>query len=92
MSEGFDLYVIALIASVTALFVVYFWHVFREMRLYLGGISAFIDSRAARQRAALEREALYGRPSVLRRAGQFACITLLVALCAYLVIRKFNLI
>lgn len=92
MSEGLDLYAIALIVGVAALFGTYFWHVIREMFRYLIGLSAYLDNRAARQRAALEHEGLNGPVTALRRAGQVVSISLLVALCAYLAFRKFSLI
>ena len=91
MSDSLDLYAIFLAVIVTALFVAWFWHVFREMRLYPAGIWRFLDGRATRQRTQLLAEAQSGSPSTLRRAAQSLTLTVLAALLALLFIRKFEL-
>lgn len=92
MSEGFDLYAIFLAVAVAALFGGWFWQVSREMRFYFAGLWRFLDSRAARQRAELEREAMFGPPSSLRRVAQGVMLAGLAACCALLLAHKFELI
>ena len=84
MAGGFDLYGYALAAGVLALFVWYFWHVGASMLKGARVLNAYFDDRAARQRAALDHEALHGPPPLWLKAARVAAIGSLVAVLAVL--------
>ncbi len=85
MNSSLELPTIALIIAVAALFAWYFWHVAKSI---VGGtktVSDFLDGRAARQRAELEREAKFGPYPLWYRAAQKIIIAVLFVGSAWLV-------
>ena len=85
MSNIVDLPVLALIIAVVALFAWYFWHVARSIISGTKAVSEIMDSRAARQRAELEREAKFGPYPLWYRAAQKVIIAVLFVGSAWLV-------
>ena len=85
MDGNLDLPTAALIIAVAALFIWYFWHTATSM--IKGGkvLSAYLDSRAQRQRLELEREAKFGRYPLWYRAAQKLVLAILFSGSAYYV-------
>lgn len=85
MSDSIDFADWALIISVAALFVWYFWHVATSLISGARRISEITDGAAARQRAELEYEAKFGPRPLWYRAMQKLVLTALFGLSAWLV-------
>ena len=85
MSNIVDLPFLALLIAVVALFVWYFWHVAKTMVSSTKTVSDFLDGRATRQRAELEREAKFGPHPLWYRAAQKVIIAVLFVGSAWLV-------
>lgn len=79
MNASIDIYGLLIAAFVVALFGWFFWHTAKGMFGYGRQISEFLDSSAKRQRAALEREAKFGRLPLWYRVGQIVSLGTLVA-------------
>jgi hypothetical protein len=76
-----DFSTIALALAVTALLVWYFWHSATSMIEYIRLLRAWIETRATRQRAAIEREIRFGPVPLWKRIGQVLSLGVLI-LCA----------
>ena len=85
MSEGIDIKGWALIISMAALFLWYFWHVASSMISGGRRIAEIADGAAERQRAELEYEAKYGPRPLWYRAMQKLIIAVLIVGSGWLI-------
>ncbi|MGE0846383.1 MAG: hypothetical protein AB7L41_08935 [Flavobacteriaceae bacterium] len=83
MVAGFDLYAALLALGVIALFGLFFWLVAVRIVGDLRRLVAWRDGAAARQRAAIEREAVEGPTPLWLKAIRFLLIAALVAILGY---------
>ena len=87
MDSGLDLPTVALIITVAALFIWYFWHVATSMIKSGKALSDYLDSRADRHRLELEREARFGRYPLWYRAAQKLILAVLFAGVAFYMLK-----
>jgi uncharacterized ion transporter superfamily protein YfcC len=84
MESSIDLPTIALLVSVIALFVWFFWHTAYSMIKSAKNIAAIVDSSAARERLELEHEAKFGPRPLWYRAAQKIVLAVLFTGAAWL--------
>ncbi len=82
MAAGVDTATLLLAAVVLALVGLYFWHVGASMTKGIRAFNAILDSRAARERAALEHEAIHGPAPLWLKAVRAVLLTCLFGLLA----------
>ncbi len=85
MSGAPDFYGMALATGVFALFAWFFWHTAASWLKGSKVLSAYLDTRALRERAELEREEQFGPHSFWLRAARKLVLAILFAGSAFLV-------